>query len=250
MIRPSLLSDISVSLQSHTYLSQEDFITSETKTPIGGPAVEIKYRYDATLFFRFTIPTKRTDSHYIFNFTVRPGYESIEESLIVRGRDGLTDELEQWLSRLYEDVVSLPIVRQFKEHASTINQLKERLGTMPDEPISQTDIETYSDDLEKLKTEIFDRLEKELGDTKQLKTKVGDLTRDIEFLKETLNSMTTRKWGELFLSRLQKWTGNVPWHQMSAGTKALKLLMPSDTADAVDTVAQAITDTAELNQRE
>ena len=251
MIRPALLRDISVALQSHRYLSQEDFITQEVANLAGRPAIKIQYRYDTTLFFRFDIPTKRTDKdEYIFDVTVRPGHESIEESLNTRSRHRLTSELEEWLGRLYEDIVSLPIVRQFQEHARAIDQLKERLGTMPDEPISQADIETYREDLEKLKTEIFERLEKEVDDTEQLKTKVADLTRDIDFLKATLNSMTKRKWGELLFSRLHKWTGRVTWRQISAGTKALKLLVPSETADTVDAVAQEIADTAELNPRE
>lgn len=251
MIRPALLKAISAALQSHSYLSQEDFITREFKNRVGNPAIEIKYRYNTTLFFRFGIPTTRTDNdEYIFHVTVQPGHESIEESLSTKSRSGLTSELREWLDRLYEDIVSLPIVRQLQEHARTIDQLKERLETLPDEPISQTDIETYREDLEKLKAELFERLEKEVGDTEQLKTKVDDLTRDIDFLKATLNSMTKRKWGELLFSRLHKWSGRVTWRQISAGTKTLKLLIPSETADAVDAVAQEIADTAELNPRE
>ena len=128
--------------------------------------------------------------------------------------------------------------------------MKERFATLPDEPISQADIETYREDLKKLKAELFERLEKEVGDTAQLKTKVDDLTRDIDFLKATLNSITKRKWGELLFSRLHKWDGLVTLRQISAGAKALKLLMPSETTDAVDAVAQEIADTAELNPRE
>ena len=251
MIRPALLRAISVALQSHRYLSQEDFITQESTNLLGTLVFEIQYRYDTTLFFKFDIPTTRTDKgEYMFSVTVQPGHESIKESLSARSRHELTSELREWLERLYEDMVSLPIVRQFQEHACAIDQLKERLETMPDEPISQADIETCREDLEKLKTEIFGRLEKEFGDTEQLKTKVDDLTRDIEFLKATLNSMTKRKWGELLFSRLNKWDGLVTLRQISAGTKILKLLMPSETADAVDAVAQKIADTAELNQRE
>ena len=251
MIRPALLKAISVALQSHRYLSQEDFITQEFEGLARIPNFEIQYRYDTTLFFRFKIPTTRTDKdESIFSVTVRPGQESIEESLSIKSRHRLTSELEEWLGRLYEDIVSLPIGRQFQEHARAIDQLKERFATLPDEPISQADIETYREDLKKLKAELFERLEKEVGDTAQLKTKVDDLTRDIDFLKATLNSITKRKWGELLFSRLHKWDGLVTLRQISAGAKALKLLMPSETTDAVDAVAQEIADTAELNPRE
>ena len=104
MIRPTLLKAISVALQSHPYLSQEDFITREFKNRAESPAIEIKYRYNTTLFFKFVIPTKRTDNdEYIFHVTVQPGHESIEESLSTKSRNGLTSELREWLNRLYED---------------------------------------------------------------------------------------------------------------------------------------------------
>ena len=81
MIRPVLLRAISAALQSHSYFSQDDFTTQEF-TQLGKPGIEIKYRYDTTLFFRFVIPTTRTNNdEYIFSVTVRPGHESIEESL-------------------------------------------------------------------------------------------------------------------------------------------------------------------------
>ena len=114
MIRPALLKAISVALQSHRYLSQEDFITQEFEGLARIPNFEIQYRYDTTLFFRFKIPTTRTDKdESIFSVTVRPGQESIEESLSIKSRHRLTSELEEWLGRLYEDIVSLPIGRQF-----------------------------------------------------------------------------------------------------------------------------------------
>ena len=54
MIRPALLRDISVALQSHPYLSQEDFITQDFTNKAGNQAFKIQYRYDTTLFLGST----------------------------------------------------------------------------------------------------------------------------------------------------------------------------------------------------
>ena len=260
MIRPDLLRNVLNALHSHTHLLQEDFITQEYAereaipgSPVG---IEIVYRYDTTLFFRFIIPTERTNlpertkAEYRYRCTVRPGYESVEEEMSVAGRVKLMYELKEWLRRLYEDMVSLPFARQLQEHARDIDQLKERLRVLPDEPMPRTDIEACREELEKLKTQISEQLKKEFTDTQQLETRVGELARDIDFLKQTLDSMTKRQWGEALLSRLRRWKSQITLRQITAGTKALKLLMPSETVDVLDSVTQEISDAAGLNQKE
>ena len=103
MIRPDLLRNVLDALHSHEYLLPDDFITQEypEREAIPGSPVGIKivYRYDTTLFFKFIIPTERTNPpertrwEYRFRCTVRPGYESIEEELSVDSRDKVMYEL-------------------------------------------------------------------------------------------------------------------------------------------------------------
>ena len=246
MIRPDLLKDVWMALGSHRYLSQEDFKVQESKDRVGSPAVEIEYRYGTNLAFRFSIPTQRTkDDSYRFGCVVRPGYESVEETLGADSRTELESELRSWLGRLYDDVVSLPIGRQLHEHTRAIDQLKERLAVLPDEPMSRTDVEVVSEGLEKLKTEFLKQLEKESANTKQLENRVGELTRDIEFLKHTLDSMTKRQWSELLWSRVQQWRNRLPLPQIAAGAKALKLFMPSETLDVLESVVGEVNDVAD-----
>lgn len=247
MVRPDLLKDVLQSLDSHQYLSREDFIVQEFENRRGDPAIKIEYRYGADLVFRFGIPTQRTnDDVYRFDCFVRPGYEAVEESLGANSRTALKSELREWLSRLYQDVVSLPIERQLHEHKHAIDQLKARLTVLPDEPMSGTDVEALREGLEKLQAEFVEQLKKESADSKQLKDKVDDLTRDIDFLKRTLASMTKRQWGELLFSRFQQWRNQLPLRQIVAGTKAsLKLLMPGETADVLDSVVGEVDDIAD-----
>ena len=226
MIRPDLLKAVFNALKYQRNLSQDDFIVHEFEKG-GRSHLGIDYRYDKTLFFRFRIPTERTRTRddssdaYRFSVTVRPGCEAVEESFSATGRDELVNELKDWFGRLYEDVVSVPVVRQFQEHERVIHQLTARLDVLPDEPISRTDVEVFREGLEKLKAEILTQLEKESADKHILEARVDDLSRDIDFLKQTLESMNKRKWGELLFSRFNKWQSLFSLSQIS-----LKLLMP------------------------
>ena len=145
------------------------------------------------------------------------------------------------MGRLYEDVVSVPVVRKFQEHERVIHQLTARLDVLPDDPIPRTEAEAFSEGLEKLRAEILTQLEKETTDKNRLQARVDALSNDIDFLKQALESMTKRKWGELLCSRVQKWRSRVSLSQISAGTKVLKLLMPAgETLDVLDSVTQEI----------
>ena len=158
--------------------------------------------------------------------------------------------MREWLDRLYDDVVALPIGRQLAEHGHAINELKERLVILPDEPMSQADVEAFNEGLEKLKSEISEQLEREAANTQDLENKVAELTRDIYFLKSTLNTMNKRQWGELLLARVNQWRTRFSLRQIVSGsTKVLRLLMPGDASslDILDSVAQEgdVSDTVE-----
>ena len=245
MIRPDLLKAVLDALKFQRHLDQDDFIVHELEK--GGKShLSIDYRYDKTLFFRFRIPTERTKTSddssgaYRFYITVRPGCEAVDESFSATGRNELMSELRNWFVRLYEDVVSVPVVRQFQEHERAIHQLTTRLDVLPEEPISRSDVEVFSEGLEKLKAEILTQLEKESADKNILEARVDDLSNDIYFLKQTLESMTKRKWGELLLSRFAKWQSRFSLPQISAGAKVLKLLIPGETFGVLDSVTQEI----------
>ena len=181
---------------------------------------------------------------YEFALHVRPGYESVEESLRANGRKALISEVKKWLDRLYEDVVSAPIGRQLHEHKSAIDQLRVRLAGVPDEPLSRTDAEVFREDLDRLKKELVGRLQKESASTKQLEDRIETLTRDIDFLKGALDSMTKRQWSELLFARVHQWRNRFPLTKIAAGARVLKFLMPGEAAD-LDAVAREVDDIAD-----
>ena len=116
--------------------------------------------------------------------------------------------------------------------------------------MSQADVEAFNEGLEKLKSEISEQLEREAPNTQDLENKIAELTRDIDFLKSTLDTMNKRQWGELLLARVNQWRTRFSLRQIASGsTKVLRLLMPGDASslDILDSVAQEgdVTDTVE-----
>jgi len=115
MVHADLLKAVVDTLDSHRYLSHEDFILAEYKNHEKEPCLSIKYRYQSNLFFKFSFLTKepRRPQHegieaYRFGCTIRPGREAVEEELSVEERSGLIQELQDWLPRLYHAIVSAP----------------------------------------------------------------------------------------------------------------------------------------------
>lgn len=247
MIRSDLLRAVLEGLESHRYLAREDFAVSEYANREGQPCLKVTYRYDDDVLFKFHIPHQKTRRSrddgfeaYRFNCTMRPGKEAIEETLLAEERDGLLAELRAWIVRVYDDTVSAPLVRQFQEQAAAIDQLTARLNDLPDELLSHEDITAFQHGLDQLRVDLTDELKQHERDKDELRTRVQELTSDIEFLKQTLNSMTKRKWGDLLTARMQRWKRHFNLRQLSTGARVAKLLLPGGAAPALDTVAHAI----------
>ena len=255
MVRSALLKAIYDVLMAHPYLALEDFIIEEYSNNKKEPCLKIAYRYNPKLHFNFLIPkaqSKISESsweRYWFNCTMSPGRESAEETLNAEERSGLLKEIGEWTKRLYEDIVSAPIVRQFEAHSSELEQLKERLSSLPDEPLSRANLDEYREALERVKGELTEQLQKETSDKEELNQRVDELSRDIEFLKTTLETMTNRQWGEVLMVRLNKWKDKFSLRQLAGGVKVLRKLLPSTLPAELDTLADAVEEIADVIEK-
>lgn len=254
MIRNALMKSVLNILESHPYLAVEDFIVQEYENKEQSSCLSLKYRYDSSLHFNFLIPQiKRklknddySDPHYWFNCSMSPGRESATETINAQERTGVLSEIQEWMSRLYEDSVAAPVVRQFQAHASALEELKEKLEQLPNEPLSREDIREYREGLERIKAEFTDELKQAVGDKEDLKQKVDELTRDIEFLKQTLQSMTKRQWGEVLVVRLKKWKNKLSLKQLATGAQVISKLLPQNISPEIDAVVKAVDDVADF----
>jgi hypothetical protein len=251
MIRPSLMKDVCDALGSHSYLSAGDFEIQDHTDRDDNPYVSIIYRYDASRQFAFSIPKSRTQNpftskkHYRFRVTMRPGWEWPDETLDADERSGLLDEIKAWVGRIYEDTVSVSVVRQFQAQSSALEELRARLERVPDEVLSSDDVTRFREGLDELKAELSDQLSREIADKEELKTRVAELARDIEFLKQTLDSMSKRQWGAVLFARLGKWKDKLSLRHLSSGAKMLRVLLPQESSDTIDTITEAIDQVAD-----
>lgn len=251
MIRAALMKQVFDAISSHRYLMLDDFVIEEYTSTNEQTCLRARYRYDENWRFLFSIPDSKTtragDTNYIFSCTMRPGRESIEETIQARERSGLLKEIREWTERLHDDVVSAPIVRQFAEQNSAIEELFEKVTALPEEPLSANDAKEFREALDKAKAELTEQLQKEIADKEVLRQKVTELGQDVEFLKNTLETMTKRTWGEVLLVRLNKWRQRFSLRQLATGTRIFQKLLPPEVAedfepiaDAVDYVADAV----------
>ena len=252
MIRSTLIKAIHDVLKSHSYLSLEDFTIQEYANKKAQPCLMITYRYDTHPFFKFHIPTMKTklkDSsfeHYYFNCTMNPGQESAEETIDAEERQGLLEAVSSWRNRIYEDLLSAPILRQLEAQASALSDLQERLKNVPDEPLSESDIIAFQENLNTIKEEFTQQLKQINADKDDLKMRIDELSKDIELLKNTLPSMTKRQWGELLIVRMKKWKERFSLRQIAAGTRVIKQLLPPDVSDGLDGIADFVDNIAEV----
>lgn len=253
MIRSGLMKVVLDVLGAHPYLALEDFQLKEFASRNGEPCLSVTYRYNQKWYFSFHIPTakkKLGDSiseHYWFTCTMSPGREAAEETINAEERRGLLVEIEDWVKRLYEDIVSAPVVRQFEAHSSALQELKERIEQLPDEPLSRDDMAQFHQDLDHVKAEIAEQLKKEITDKAELKRKIDELGKDIEFLKRAIESLTKRQWGEMLFVRLRKWKFSL--RQLASGARVLKSLLPADVSDELDVVADVANGLADVLEK-
>lgn len=256
MIRSALMKSVLDVLASHPYLAVEDFVVEEYQNKDKAPCLSLRYRYDQSLHFNFLIPHSQRklknddyDLYYWFNCTLSPGRESATETINAKERTGVLAEIKDWMARLYEDIVAAPVVRQFDAHSSALDELREKLDQLPNEPLSRDDVKEYREGLERIKAEFSEQLKRAVGDKDELKQKIDEMNRDIEFLKQSLESMTGRQWGEILVVRLRKWKDKFSLKQIAAGARVFRKLLPENVSPELDAVANAVDGIAEIIEK-
>jgi archaellum component FlaC len=248
MIRNDLYVNVSKELSSHPFLDREDFSVDEIENKEKEPCLSIVYRTDPNFYFIFHIPTAKkrlpneSYENYWYECRMRPGHESVEELMQVGGHRGLLTEIQEWMKRLYEDIVSAPVARQLKAQDSTINQIRERLEQLPNELLSRDEIIQFRDDLDRIKAEFTAQLQQTTTDKTELTGRIDELNNDIQFLKQTLESLTKRQWGEVFWVRARKWTQkySVAIPPLAAGLRLFKGFLPENLSNTLKNVADSL----------
>ncbi len=155
-------------------------------------------------------------------------------------------ELHSWQNRVYEDVVSTPVLKQLQHHSMALEEIEKRLAALPDEPASDDEIAELRDALDRLKDEFSQQLAEQALEQEEFENRVQALETDIQLLKETLETTTKRKWGLMFFTRCQKWRDKFSLRQIGSGARALSKALPQGISEELDIVQEAADRTADV----
>jgi hypothetical protein len=243
-IRSGLMKDVYETLDSHSLLDGHDFQIVEQEYRGNTAGLLVSYRHNSSFTFEFSVPQERTsvrgfeDTVYQYPCRVQPGYESTEEKLTAVGRERLVAELRSWQDRVYEDLVSAPVLKQFQCYAAHLDEIEKRLQTVPDEPASEDEIAELRDALDRMKDEMSQQLAKQNLDQKELEERIESLQNDIRLLKESLPATTKRQWGVMLYTRLRKWRDKFSVRQIGTGARVLSKALPQGVSEELDLIRE------------
>jgi hypothetical protein len=107
----------------------------------------------------------------------------------------------------------------------------------------------FREALDRIKADFSEQLQHETADKEEFTKRVDELGRDIEFLKQCLESVTKRRWGEMLVVRLSKWRDKFSLRQIAAGTRVLNKLLPTGLSVELDAVAEVVDGVADVIEK-
>ena len=112
------------------------------------------------------------------------------------------DVVSDWVDRVYFETIRHPIARMIVELDEEMEGILKHINQLPNEYFTKEEGENLIDRLNELESRFkayFEQLEEENAD---VKTQVRELTKDMEFLRASVFSVTQKKWSRIFANRL------------------------------------------------
>ncbi|MEJ0029050.1 MAG: hypothetical protein WDO15_01175 [Bacteroidota bacterium] len=209
--------------------------------------IKIIYEYDAQYELEIIIPNQKstftrqetnalgvgTRTVEVFDYEIEgkmcPGKLAFREEFKNRGASGINEALDLWLINLWEDITISPENRIFLAQKEEIEKLKERIGEMPDEYFTVEEGNNIRERLEKIESQLADKLINEVPDETESKKQIEKLHQEIEILKQTIHSLKKSGWFKSFVTKTMSWLSN-PSNQklLKAGKEILTKMLPEN----------------------
>jgi len=142
----------------------------------------------------------------------------------------LNDQIEHWLSRLANELSSVPIQRQVEEQRQQIQDILNQLGDFPKEYFSQQEAETVRGKLDDLEARLIKNLEENETNRQGLEAKIKTIEADMIVLKDNMQVLNKGGWAKSFVIRAYEWSKD-PLNRklLKSGVEVAKeLLVPGD----------------------
>jgi len=156
-----------------------------------------------------------------------PGQLALTEKFKYEKTVGIGLAIRDWLTNLWEDITIAPENRIFLAQKEEIEKIKERVSGLPDEYFSAEEGNELKLRLEKLESQLTERLTTENPDKVEAEKQIEKLHEEIEILKQTIYSIKKSGWFKSFVTKTMTWLAD-PSNQklLHAGKEIITNMLP------------------------
>ncbi|WP_233901212.1 hypothetical protein [Tenacibaculum piscium] len=236
MVKEKFIRILSDTIDKNPKFTFADFTITQKKTTTRGiqTIVKIQYNYNDDYFMNINIPETRTSYKknnyseetyldYEIECENSPGDIEMSEKNLVKGTNGVVSHLSSWLNLVWEEIIAIPINREFNNLKSSVEELYGQMKNVPDEEFSNEERIKYEKKLDNLEKKFTENLESQELEKKELEDKLSTLHSEIDGLKQTLKVFNKKNWFKSFGAKVLNW-GAKPENQkmISNGAKIVK----------------------------
>lgn len=236
MVREKFIRLINDTIDKNPKFSFADFSVEQKKTTIRGvqTIVKVQYNYEDNYYLNINIPENRskykkddyseeTVLDYAIECEYSPGDIELNEKLTVRGTNGVLNHLSYWLNIVWDELMAIPVNREFNELKSSVDALFGEMKKVSDENFTVEERKDYEDKLSELEKRFTENLKSQELEKKEFDKKLNTLHSEIDGLKQTLKVFNKKNWFKSFGAKILSW-GAKPENQkmVSNGAKIIK----------------------------
>jgi hypothetical protein len=168
-------------------LRKEDFSISVDKFGASKFELRVAYNYDPEYYFRFSGATQQ-DGILVGKITRVPGPHLLEDSFDANTNlDTFFGYIKQWRSALEEELVSLPVKRQFEEQQRLLDSLLSQFQDLPEEYFTKAEAEDIRAKLDDFESRFTAHVNASHSDSAEKEKKLEQLHQEVEALKAQLD---------------------------------------------------------------
>jgi hypothetical protein len=186
-------------------LSNDDF-----KIDVSGVnevRVNITYLFDNTYYFNLKIGESIT-------FNRSPGPMTMKQSGVIDKKDVIFSYIRGWLDNIENEIIAAPGLRELVQHRSEVDKklsdLEEKFNGIGQEEFSKDEIIEFKSRLDEFRDEFTKKLEEEVQDKAQLQSEIRSITKEIDFLKSQIDSLSKGNWAKALFVRAMNWRKRNP----------------------------------------
>lgn len=236
MVKEKFIQILYDTISKNPKFTTADFSIDQKKTNIRvfQTIVKITYKYDNNYYFTINIPETKSNikkneysdetiSDYIIMIENSPGDIELVEQTKVYGTKGTVNHLSEWLILVWDEIVSIPMNREFEKYQKTVDEFLSQMKNIPNEVFSENERIYFEKKLDDLEAKFLKNLEEQEIEKTDLESKINLLHSEIDALKQTLKVFNKKNWFRSFTSKMFNWVLN-PNNQkvLKNGTEIIK----------------------------